>query len=531
MSMSARWLPPSPEAARRALAAEIRQVLQHRRDPRPWIEENLWIRDKGRRVIPLIFNAVQRDYHPYVTDRDMILKARQQGFTTYCCARFFADTILHHNTTSVMVAHDLDSAERTFRIVQLFWERLPEEERKQAGKPRFSNRREFLWPKINSHFYVGTAGALTLGRGQTINNLHCSEFAFWLKPQESLAALMQAVPAGGNIVIESTPNGIGNYFHDLWRQAKAGEVKYRWHFYMWWDDPSYALPGPPLAELTEREIYLQARYGLSDDQVRWRRAKERDLRELFKQEYPEDDLSCFLASTRACFDLARLQQIATRISGEPAPEVLSALPHPAGITGLTPARLLVWRRPQEGRLYVIGADVGEGLAQGDASCAVVLDRERGEQVAELYGRVPPDRFAHMLDALGRWYNRAQLAVERNNHGHSTLNTLRNVCHYPWLYYHVRYDARYGQQPTLGWPTDQATKPILVDDLAAAIAEGSLILHSGALVDECMTFVTTNSGSQEAEQGKLDDRVMAAGIAWQVRKRPVTVGTTQRPAGW
>jgi hypothetical protein len=96
---------------------------------------------------------------------------------------------------------------------------------------------------------------------------------------------------------------------------------------------------------------------------------------------------------------------------------------------------------------------------------------------------------------------------------------------------VRDDARAGARPILGWPTDPATKPILVDDLARAIAEGSVIMHSPDLVDECMSFVTKDSGAQEAQQGAHDDRAMALGIAWQVRQRAVARGTTERPQGW
>ena len=83
----------------------------------------------------------------------------------------------------------------------------------------------------------------------------------------------------------------------------------------------------------------------------------------------------------------------------------------------------------------------------------------------------------------------------------------------------------------GWPTDQATKPILVDDLAAAISQGAVLIRSRALIDELMTFIVTDTGSQEAQAGCHDDRVMALDIAWQVRKRPVARGTTQQPAGW
>ena len=483
-------------------------------------------------------NEAQADYHAHATQWDVILKARQQGFTTFICGRFFADTLLRPNTTSVIVAHDTDSSEKIFRIVQLFWERLPEEERRKVGPPRFSNRREFLWPKINSQFYVGTAGALTFGRGQTINNLHCSEFAFWPKPEEALIALTEAVPADGRIVIESTANGIGNHFHDLWTAAKARGNRFAPHYYVWFESPEYQAPiteeeaAALQAELAADEAALVRRYHLTLGQIKWRREKQRELRDRFSAEYPEDDVTCFLATARACFDLAALQQAAQRIAAESAPELLAALKDARGQNiGVAPARLLVWKRPEKGRLYVAGADVGEGLTGGDASCVCVLDRETGEQVAELHGRIPPDRFGHLLDALGRFYNLAAVAVERNNHGHSTLNTLRNVCRYPRLYYHVRYDQTGRGKPMLGWPTDQATKPILVDDLAAAIAGGHLLIHSPDLVDECLTFVTTDSGSQEAQEGKFDDRVMAAGIAWQARKRGVSRGTTQRPAGW
>jgi hypothetical protein len=325
---------------------------------------------------------------------------------------------------------------------------------------------------------------------------------------------------------------MGNHFHSLWAEAKSGANDFTTAFYVWWEDPAYRIAGPALDDLTAEERRLKATWGLDDDQIRWRREKKRQLRDRFAQEYPEDDVTCFVASGRCCFDTQALLAIQSRIAGEPAPFLLAVLRSGKGAElSVSPSRLSVWKKPEGGRQYVIGADVGEGLTGGDASCACVLDRESGEQVVELHGRIAPDRFGHLLDALGRFYNLATIAVERNNHGHSTLNTLRNVCRYPRLYYHVRYDQTGRGKPMLGWPTDQATKPILVDDLAAAIAGGHLLVHSSEFVDECFTFVTTDSGSQEAQEGKFDDRVMAAGIAWQARKRGMSRGIAQRPAGW
>jgi len=163
--------------------------------------------------------------------------------------------------------------------------------------------------------------------------------------------------------------------------------------------------------------------------------------------------------------------------------------------------------------------VGEGLAHGDPSAACVLDKETGEQAAELHGRIAPGRFARLLAALGRLYRQAELGVERNNHGYTTLEALHSALHYSPLYRYRRYDQSGQGSELLGWPTNAQTKPVMIDDLAEALAEGHLLVHSAGLIDECLTFVTTDTGSREAQPGRHDDRVMAAAIAWQVRKRP------------
>ena len=453
----------------------------------------------------------------------MILKARQLGFTSLICALYFADTVLRPNTVSVMVAHDLDSAERIFQIVRLFWERLPAGERQRIGEPRYLNRRELYWPSLNSRFWVGTAGSAASGRGHTINNLHASEFGFWPNPEKVLAGLTEAVPLSGRIVIESTANGIGNAFHEVWTQAKQGENLYQPHFYEWWWDRGYRMAGPPLGKPTEEEQQLMQAHGLDEDQLRWRREKMRQLRVSSPAEYPENDTHCFLTSGRCCFDIPALPKARARIAGEPKPQAIVHLTEKDGSSlAVSPARLLIWCPPEQGREYVIGADVGQGLAHGDPSAACVLDRETGEQVAELHGRIAPGRFARLLAALGRLYRGAEVAVESNGHGYATLDALHNTLQYSPLFRYRRYDqsGQYGE--ALGWPTNARTRPLMLDALAEALAEGHLLLHSEGLIDECLTFITTDSGATEAQAGKHDDRVMAAGIAWQVRQQPKPV---------
>lgn len=537
-----------------ALAERAQQQLDRRADPRAWIEGNLFIRTKDRRIIPFRYNLAQEDYDRRRTSRDLILKPRQLGFTTLICGLFFADALLRRGTTCAMIGQNMKSTEQIFGIVQLFWERLPLRTRKRIGEPRYGNRRGFYWPKIGSRFFVGTAGAVNFGRGVTIQNLHCSEFAIWPDPENALISALEAVPKDGRVVIESTANGMGNYFHDLWVQALEGRGRFKPQFYVWFEEPAYqaaitdaerqawmwqlahrqAIPdfGGVVPALSDMELGLIDQYHLSLEQIKWARLKRADLGTKFDQEYPTDPVSCFLASGRCIFDTQNLMAIARRIASEPQPESLTSMIVGGEAISLPPASLLVWKRPEPEHHYCIGADVGEGLADGDASCGVVLDRASGEQVAELHGRVSPERFAVLLNALGRYYRRADIGVERNNHGHSTLNTLRNVCLYPLLYYHVAYDSGHGNPRAvqLGWPTNSSTKPILTDDLAEAVNTGSLLVRDQLLVNEAMTFVLDDNGNAGAQPGKFDDRIMAAGIAWQVRKRPRPRMSRERPPG-
>jgi len=513
----------------------LKLLQAFREDPRLFIEQFCFIRDKQRHTVPLRFNFAQADYYQYRTRRDMILKPRQMGFTTGVCGLFFADTLLHHNTHSVIVAHNTESAQTIFEIVAFMWKHVPKwwHEHHPPGR---ANAGELYWPSLESRFYVGTAGSLNFGRGQTINNLLCSEIAHWRKAQEALTALLAAVPDAGRIVLESTPNGVGTVFYDMWQQAMRDEGRFAAHFYLWWEDPGYRLPGPPLGELSLEERDLRARHKLDDDQLRWRREKMRELREKFKQEFAEDSQSCFLANGACCFSTDALMQQRARAVQQRPRQIETPIPYfrycygkkEEGLANPLPGRLTIWRERDPEHGYVIGADVASGLESGNCSAAVVLDWNTKEQVAELHGRWRPDVFARLLSGLAAIYGQPKLAVESNNHGLTALHVLRHELHYPWLYHHV--DRLRPDKPELGWPTNSRTKPTMIDQFAAAIAEGRIVMRSPWLIDECLTFVDRD-GHLGAEEGKLDDLVIAAAIAWSVAQRPMARGFAAKPPGW
>ncbi len=162
----------------------------------------LRIRDKRGRLVPLRANRVQREYSRRCGRRNIILKARQVGITTFIAARFFLATITHPGIVSVQVAHDQRSAEELFRIVHRFLENLPEGLRGGALATSRANVRQLIFPALDSEYRVETAADPEAGRGLTIRNLHASEVARWPgDPAETLASLRAAVPPDAHIAL------------------------------------------------------------------------------------------------------------------------------------------------------------------------------------------------------------------------------------------------------------------------------------------------------------------------------------------
>jgi hypothetical protein len=170
-------------------------------------------------------------------------------------------------------------------------------------------------------------------------------------------------------------------------------------------------------------------------------------------------------------------------------------------------RLTIWLPVQARREYVIGVDPAGGGVEGDYSCAEVIDRLLGAQCAELHGHWPPREFARKLAELGKEYNTALLAVERNNHGHGVLACLRTL-DYPCVF------VQKGQD---GWLTSAVSRPAMIENLASALMEEPRLLRSPRLLNECRTFVRYADGNTGAAAGTHDDCVMALAIAWAVRK--------------
>jgi hypothetical protein len=454
------------------------------------IQDLLKIRTKtGRTCFRL--NRAQREYSRRCRKRNIVLKARQVGITTYIAARFFIQTITRRGTLSVQVAHDRESAEEIFRIVKRFWEKLPDMMKEGVLRTSYCNARQLVFPCLDSEYCV-TAADENAGRGWTIQNLHCSEVARWGRGgDEALASLRAAVVPGGEIVLESTPNGAGGLFYEEWQRSE--ETGYTRHFFPWWFEEGYtAKTEKNILPLTAEEEELAEIHGLTLGQIAWRRKQWAALRGLAAQEFAEDEVSCFRASGECVFDQEAVER-ALKGSSEP-------------VEMRDNHRLMIWLPPQAGREYVMGVDPAGGGAEGDYSCAQVIDRRLGTQCAELHGHYPPRELAQKLVELGKEYNQALIAVEKNNHGHGVLAYVR-MLEYPNVY------VQKGQD---GWLTSAVSRPAMIENLAGALAEEAVLFRSPRLLNECRTFVRYADGNTGAAPGTHDDCVMALAIAWAVR---------------
>lgn len=279
---------------------DLREDFQH------YAEKCLLIRSKSGHC-PFILNKAQRKIHELVEQqkratgkvRAIILKGRQQGCSTYIEGRFYWLVTHTPGHRAFILTHDNDATNNLFEMAQRFHENCPKVIR---PKVEASNAKELVFSSIDSGYKLGTAGNKSVGRSSTIQLLHGSEVSFWPNATEHAKGILQAVPnlRGTEIFIESTANGVGNWFHEQWQLSIKGESEYIPIFIPWYWQDEYCMPINKDFELTEDEINLKNLYGLNDEQINWRRCKimensagDSDGVKAFMQEYP-----CIVGSQR-----------------------------------------------------------------------------------------------------------------------------------------------------------------------------------------------------------------------------------------
>ena len=478
----------------------------------------LKIRTKQGDITPLKLNqaqeildkAVQAQRDTEGKIRVIILKARQQGLSTYTGGYLYFSVSQQKARKAMVITHHADSTRALFDMTKRFHEHCPE-----ILKPhtKYSSRRELSFDILDSSYVVATAGGDSVGRGETLTHVHASELAFWPKSNadEIWNGLLQAVPnaPGTAVFVESTANGVSGIFYDLWRGAVEGKNGFVPVFIPWYADPTYREPVPDKFERTPDEIELADLYDLDDEQLMFRRRKvAQNGIDLFKQEYPSEPEEAFLTTGRPVFNLEKLQE---QLKGTRDVEERLALEGDDFVEHMR-GELTTYRKHDPGEQYIIGADVAMGVSRGDYSVAQVLDSKK-RQVATWRGQVHPDYFAEVLRALGFYFNEARIIVENNGHGILTCTRLGKDYAYPNFYTEVQVDKITDKETIkLGFSTTARTKPLIIDQLRASLRENELELNDKTTIREMLTYIVTDSGSMEAEPGCFDDCVMSLALA-------------------
>lgn len=266
----------------------------------------LKVKDKRGDIVPFFWNRAQRHIHAALEKqrkekgyvRALLLKGRQQGGSTYIGARFYHRTSTQPGRSAFIVAHEDKATTNLFEMVKRYQQHNP-----LQPKIKNSNAKELIFADLDAGYKLATAGSDDVGRSNTAQMLHGSEFAYWQNAAMHLAGIGNtiALADGTEVILESTGNGIGNQFHLMWQTAEAGEGEYVAIFVPWFWQDEYEADPPENWELSPADVEYQEAYELNFRQMAFRHAKLTEYGPgnewLFDQEYPANPSLAFRSAT------------------------------------------------------------------------------------------------------------------------------------------------------------------------------------------------------------------------------------------
>lgn len=454
----------------------------------------------------------------------------------------FTKAVLYPHTNCLIVANDSPTSQNLYAMSTFFYDNLdpavrPMRRYYNTSKLVFDNPDEkarIKQPGLNSRIVVESAHKPDVGRSFAFQSVHMSEFAFWKSPGDTFDSIMGTMPKqdpDSFAVIESTPNGAGGDFYDMWKHYSLLRGTGDWLpiFVPFWLDPHYKLP---LTQNQKQEIldtmdvdeerYVR-RFKLTPEQLAWRRwCIANDCRgsvEKFNQEYAPSAEECFLVKGDSVFHKESLRYYMNRTKPgtkgrlERRPDG-SVVFNENGVGPLT-----VWAHPNPAAQYAIGVDAAWGLAHGDYSAAVVMKAgDKPVQVAEFHEKTPPQEFAEQMTLLGLHYNKALIMPESTGTGAAFVFALKDK--YPNLGTWERLSTRGKVQTNnIGWDQNKRSQQVMRGEMTSLIYERSVEIFSENLVREMSTYVyKTDLDSMEAAPGANDDLVIAFGLALMALKQ-------------
>lgn len=527
---------------REALANELfknKELLQEvKNNPEYLIELEFVIVDKRQQTVPFFINEVQKEFinilnkakedykNNKITDLSfLILKGRQQGFTTLITAYQLACSLLNKNFQGFTLADKTDNTEAIFQNKAKFpYEQLPD-----IIKPteKFNNKRQLLFEKLNSNWSVDTATE-NVGRSRTINFFHGSECGFWKSISKVQAGLGEAFTIDCIKIYESTANGY-NDFQKMWENNSGIKC-----FFEWWKTPEYRtrFESEKTKEsfvksinnskewIFERIKILVEDKHLELEQVYWYYKKYLSYidKELIKQEYPCSAEEAFLASGNCYFNK---EKIINRITQIKEPIKRGSFIYDYDGLKITNIKFVasddgfidIFESPKTNYPYVLAGDTaGEG---SDHFIGQVLENTTGKQVAKLRKQFDADEYTRQMYCLGKYYNNALIGIETNFDTYPIKELER--LGYKNMFIREKEDTYTGKhEKAFGFRTDRITRPLILSMLQSIVNDNIDLINDKETLEEMLVFVRNEKGRPEAQEGCHDDLVMALAIAYYIR---------------
>jgi hypothetical protein len=413
----------------------------------------------------------------------VVLKARQIGFSTLAAAYCFWLAYFEPDRFMVMLSRTEREAMKLLQKSKYGYRWLPEWMKVRG--PRLLTDHQLKMVFDNESAIESLPSSNDPARGESVYLVVVDEMAFLNNPDEAWASIEPIADVGGRVICLSTANGSGNFFHKLWVGSQTGTNQFKGVFWAW---------------------------DAGDRNQDWYEVKSKSLPSWqLHQEYPRSPEEAFIKSGNPVFDIEIINAV---IPMNPSVGVLTTGENARFIQG-SEGPFSIWEEPEETSHYVVGADVAEGLSHGDYSSAHIINAATGMVAAHWHGRIDPDLFGEMLAEIGLMYNGALVGVENNNHGLTTLKALQRTG-YRNIYRQRRLaQARPVATTILGWRTSASSKPLMIDELAAAIRNEDIDICCEFTLGELRTFVRKENGKMTGSPH--DDRVISLAIANQMLK--------------
>lgn len=519
-------------------------------NPEKLIELCFTVVDKNKKVIPFFFNEVQHNFintlNKAIEDYNnglittislLILKGRQQGFTTLITAYQLACTITKRNFEGLTLADKSVNTEAIFQNKAKFiYNNLP-----ILLKPteKYNSKRQLLFEKLNSSWAIDTA-TKEVGRSRTINFFHGSECAFWKDGIASIqASLGETFTKNAIKIYESTANGFNDY-REMWKSGQHINC-----FYEWWKTEEYRLNFETKNMQTKflNDIYrkkgewiydrirwLKEDKGLDDRQLYWYFKKYQGYidKELIKQEYPCTEDEAFIASGRCYFSteiiikrIDELEQIKNQgildigyfnyeIEVKEDRRILKNI---TWISDYVNGCIKLYQKPKKYYPYCLGGDTaGEG---SDNFTGIVIDNTTDKIVAKLKHEKDETFYTRQIYCLGQYYNWALIGLETNFSTYPT-KMLAEEYEYPNLYVREKVDDFTNKKERIfGFETNKKSRPLILAELQRIMNEEIEKITDIDILREALTFIKNEKGRPEAQEGAHDDLIMGSAITYYI----------------